>query len=370
MLNLTAYESFFDERRPFFVAGRGLFRFDVNCSQVNCNNEGLYYSRRIGRTPELAGTYGDTVPQQPTTILGAAKLLGRFPGGLIFGVLDAATQRAVGTPATPTYEPRRTTRSSACSQDLRNGNSTVGGMLTAVDRNMRSWSSPYLPPAPTSARSTSATAFSATTTRCRGRSTRAGVREAAPRSLGLQTDAVHYYQRPDAGLPLDSNRTVLAGDAEEFKFDKVGGQHLMFESAYQRRSPGFEINDIGYLRRADQTSWNTWVGVFDRRARRGTIGFQWNNNWWQYWTTAGCPSRRRTIRIAHITFKEQRVVQHRRHDVGQLGTDLRRPRRARRAGVPPGLVPLPRGSAFRETTGAPSCRCSRTTTSTAAPGRD
>src|SRR6266550_1970998 len=49
VLNLSAYESFFDERRPFFVAGRGLFRFDVNCSEVNCNGEGLYYSRRIGR---------------------------------------------------------------------------------------------------------------------------------------------------------------------------------------------------------------------------------------------------------------------------------------------------------------------------------
>ena len=66
VLNLSAYESFFDERRPFFVAGRGLFRFDVNCSAVNCNGEGLYYSRRIGRTPQLAGIYGDTVPLQPT----------------------------------------------------------------------------------------------------------------------------------------------------------------------------------------------------------------------------------------------------------------------------------------------------------------
>ncbi|MEA2706143.1 MAG: hypothetical protein QOH22_931, partial [Gemmatimonadaceae bacterium] len=60
VLNLSAYESFFDERRPFFVAGRGLFNFSVNCSAVNCNSEGLYYSRRIGRTPELAGIYGDT----------------------------------------------------------------------------------------------------------------------------------------------------------------------------------------------------------------------------------------------------------------------------------------------------------------------
>ena len=104
VLNLSAYESFFDERRPFFVAGRGLFRFDVNCSAVNCNGEGLYYSRRIGRTPELAGIYGDTVPLQPTTILGAAKLLGRFPRGLTLGVLDAATQRAA-SPGDTTFEP-------------------------------------------------------------------------------------------------------------------------------------------------------------------------------------------------------------------------------------------------------------------------
>ena len=81
VLNLTAYESFFDERRPFFVAGRGLFQFNVNCSQVNCGGEGLYYSRRIGRTPALAGVHGDTVPQDPITILGAAKLIGRFPRG-------------------------------------------------------------------------------------------------------------------------------------------------------------------------------------------------------------------------------------------------------------------------------------------------
>jgi len=103
----------------------------------------------------------------------------------------------------------------------------------------------------------------------------------------LQTDGVHGFQRPDAQLPLDSNRTVLGGDAEELHFAKVGGQHLMFESAYQRRSPGLEVNDLGYLRRADQTSWNTWVGFFDRNERFFYQRFQWNNNWWQYWTTDG-----------------------------------------------------------------------------------
>src|SRR6266403_1219170 len=52
VLNLSAFETFFTEQRPFFVAGRGLFQFDVNCSQVNCSSEGLVYSRRIGRAPE------------------------------------------------------------------------------------------------------------------------------------------------------------------------------------------------------------------------------------------------------------------------------------------------------------------------------
>src|SRR5882762_4673846 len=143
VLNLSAYESFFDERRPFFVAGRGLFRADVNCSAVNCWGESLYYSRRIGRTPQLSGIYGDTVQQQPTTILGAAKLIGRFPTGTTVGVLDAATQRA-SSPGDTTFEPRTNFAVVRATQDFRGGNSAVGGMFTAVNRSLDSWSSPYL----------------------------------------------------------------------------------------------------------------------------------------------------------------------------------------------------------------------------------
>src|SRR5205814_3299965 len=90
VLNLTAFESFFQERRPFFVQGAGIFRFDVNCSQVNCNGEGLFYSRRIGRSPHLS-FYGDAGSSTATTIYGAAKLTGRLPGGQNVGVLDAIT---------------------------------------------------------------------------------------------------------------------------------------------------------------------------------------------------------------------------------------------------------------------------------------
>src|SRR5207302_5141731 len=135
VLNLSAYESFFDERRPFFVAGRGLFRFDVNCNNVNCSSEGLYYSRRIGRTPELAGAYGDTVPLQPTTIVGAAKLIGRFPSGLTFGVLNATTQRA-SSPGDTTFEPRTNYALARVKQDFHGGNTGIGAIVTAVNRDV------------------------------------------------------------------------------------------------------------------------------------------------------------------------------------------------------------------------------------------
>ncbi|HLZ10144.1 MAG TPA: DUF5916 domain-containing protein, partial [Chloroflexota bacterium] len=318
VLNLTAYESFFDERRPFFVAGRGLFRFDVNCNNVNCSSEGLFYSRRIGRTPQLAGTYGDTVPQQPTTILGAAKLLGRFSGGVTVEALDATTERARSLGDT-TFEPTTNYSVVRAIKDSPDGTTSFGGILTAVNRRNDTWSSPYLASGSYAGALDFRHRFFNNTYEFSGSLDRSLVDGSRAAILGLQRDAVHYFQRPDAGLPLDSNRTSLAGDAEEIKFDKVGGQHLMFESAYQRRSAGFDVNDLGFLRRADQQSWSTWVGYFDRREHLFYQRFQWNNNWWQYWTTSGLPQEAAYNTNTHITFKNNLGL-HAGGTIGQLGT--------------------------------------------------
>ncbi len=319
VLNLTAYETFFDERRPFFVAGRGLFQFGVNCNNVNCSGEGLYYSRRIGRTPELASTYGDTVPQAPTTILGAAKLAGRLTNGLTLGVLDAVTGR-FATRGDTTFEPRTNYGVARLQQDLRGGNSTVGAIVTAVNRANDRWSSPYLPNNAYVGAVDFRHRFLNNTYEISGTYDQSRVQGTPNALLAVQTDAVHYYQRPDARLPLDSSRTALGGDAEEFKVDKVGGQHLLFESAYQRRSPGFEINDLGYLRRADQTSWSTWVGFFDRAERWFYTRLQWNNNWWQYWSAKdGLPLEAAYNTNVHITFKNTTGL-HFGGTLGQLGT--------------------------------------------------
>jgi len=317
VLNLSAYESFFDERRPFFVAGRGLFRLDVNCSAVNCNGENLFYSRRIGRTPELAGIYGDTVPLEPITILGAGKLIGRFPTGTTIGVLDAVTQREAN-PGDTTYDPATNFAVLRATQDFRKGNSTIGAIITSTNRRLDQWSSPYL----TSSAYAAALDFRHRLLKNRyeisGSFDQSRVQGSPAVLLNIQRSGVHNFQRPDADLPLDPNRTVLGGNAEELKFGKIEGKNLLFESAWQRRSPGFEINDLGFLRRADQVSWNTWAGFFDRRRHLFYTRFQLNNNWWQYWTTDGLPLERAYNTNTHINFKNN-WGWHMGGTIGQLG---------------------------------------------------
>src|SRR5678815_2944254 len=88
VLNLSAFESFFEERRPFFLEGTGIFQFDPNSVQ-------LFYPRRIGRSPQLAGLVQDRNAIVPgsSTILGAAKVTGRLSSGTSLGLMTALTQK-------------------------------------------------------------------------------------------------------------------------------------------------------------------------------------------------------------------------------------------------------------------------------------
>ena len=78
-MNLTAFETFFSERRPFFVEGSNLYRFALNCYiVVDCStNEGLFYSRRIGRSPALRSLTGYSDATTPTNTSIAAATNGR-----------------------------------------------------------------------------------------------------------------------------------------------------------------------------------------------------------------------------------------------------------------------------------------------------
>jgi Domain of unknown function (DUF5916)/Carbohydrate family 9 binding domain-like len=317
VLNLGAFETFFQERRPFFVEGSGIFDFSVNCNVVNCNGESLFYSRRIGRAPQLANDFGDASSPTASTILGAGKLTGRFPGGLTVGVVNAVTGREAGTQGR-TIEPTTDYSALRLQQDFRQGLSGVGVMVTGVNRALDQWTEGNL------RRDAYAAGFDV-----RHRFSQGGYRVTAKLDLShvggtteaiaaTQLSPVHYYQRPDANLTFDSTRTSLMGDAEELQFGKFSGP-VRFETSYQRRSAGFEVNDLGYLRRADQQSWSTWAQGRILKPRGPFQQGTWNVNWWQYWTTDGLPLERAANTNVHAQLNNRWWI-HAGGTVGQLGS--------------------------------------------------
>ncbi len=319
VLNLSVFETFFQERRPFFVQGAGIFRFDVNCSAVNdCGTgEGLFYSRRIGRSPQLAD-YGDASAAVATTIYGAAKLTGRLPGGQTIGVLDAVTGREVGT-LDRTMEPATNYAVVRGQQDLRGGESGIGLIVTTVHRNQdpSTWDS---------LRHSAYAGGLDFRHRFPGRKYQLSGSLDLSRVTGTpsaiavtQRDPVHYYQRPGSGVSYDPTRTSLWGDAEEIKFGKVGGGITRFETSYQRRSQGFEVNDLGFLLQADQQSWNTWFAFQSRHPSSFYHTAFWNFNWWQFWTAAGTPVERAANTNVHAQLNNLWWV-HSGVTAGQLGT--------------------------------------------------
>jgi hypothetical protein len=304
VLNLSAFETFFEERRPFFVEGAGLFDFRVNCFIViDCNSgEGLFYSRRIGRSPELADRFGDATSPASTRILGAAKVNGRLPGGLSVGMLDAVTDR-VGGVADHTIEPTTNYTVVRANQDYARGSGSVGVMLTGVNRSLDETTDPFMHRSAYSGgldarRRLGQYEFSGSLMGSRV----AGTAEAI---AATQQDATHYYQRPDDNLAFDPTRTSLSGYGTELRFAKVGGQRTVFETGYGRRSAGFEINDIGFLQRADQQTWDTWFALRFNKPNAVFQRLNWNFNWWQWWTLDGLPTDRAFNTNVHTQFSNR-----------------------------------------------------------------
>jgi hypothetical protein len=319
VLNLGAFETFFSEQRPFFVEGKGLFTFNVNCVVVvDCETgEALFYPRRIGRSPQLADTYGDESSPTSTTILGAAKVTGRLPGGFSLGVLDAVTDDVAG-PGGTTLEPTTNYAVVRGNQDYHGGDGGVGFIATAVNRSLDLASEPYL-------HRTAYTGGIDGRRRFAGRFEVSGsldfsrVAGGAAAIARTQQDPVHLYQRPDGPLVYDSTRTSLSGTNLELRFAKVGGKRLVFETAYQRRSPGFEINDIGFLLQADQQAWTTWAALTFRNPNRVFRELRWNFNNWQYWSIAGLPTERAFNTNVH-TQLNNRWWLHMGGTLGQIGS--------------------------------------------------
>ena len=284
VLNLTAFETFLQERRPFFLEGAGIFRYDLDCNNNVCS--GLFYSRRLGRSPQLAGLYGDAGTKQNTNILAATKLTGRLASGLSVGVLDAATERVTG-PLNQTVEPQTNYFVGRLKQDYNNGNSGVGLMVTATNRSLDSWSRDSLRSAGYALGLDGRHRFGGNNYEVSGYFAASQVDGTAAAIAATQRSSVHGYQRPDASLGFDSTRTSLSGYTAQVGVSKNGGDITRFWTGVKRTSPGFEINDAGFLTRADIQSYSNWFQLAYNKPTTWYRKMFVNFNQWTNWNTGG-----------------------------------------------------------------------------------
>jgi hypothetical protein len=293
VVNLSAFETFFQEKRPFFVEGSGLFGFgDFSC--YNCSNVSsmsLFYSRRIGRSPQGFVTRGDAqyvhTPEN-STILGATKVTGRTRSGLQIGLLDAVTgsgralvQDSLGNRFTEEVEPMSNYFVGRAKQSFRGGNTTVGAIATSVLRRFDS--EPLERRLPGHAEAVGVDWemwWKNRTYHLLGNFAASNTSGDSLAILRLQHSSARYFQRPDRfsggnGIfsdLLDASATSLRGYGGYLRMAKDAGV-WQWESAVNYRSPGFEVNDAAFLTRAD------YVWMLGNVLRNWTTPTRHYRNW-------------------------------------------------------------------------------------------
>ena len=264
VINLTAYETFYDEKRPFFLEGRKILTFAIE------DEDQLFYTRRIGQAPSYAPApgVGESVQNpESTTILSAVKLTGKTPDGMSVGILQSLTQKETARISSSldmreqVVEPFTSYTVARLHKDWGQGNTSLGGMVTSTRR----WiSDPALESLP-------ALGLTGGVDLTRHFANRSWLLEASgifSRVSGdreaiqaLQTNAVHYYQRPDAShLGVGPNATSMSGHGGSVRFGRSEHGRLRLLNHFHWYSPGLELNDVGYLRQADLLANQVFLG--------------------------------------------------------------------------------------------------------------
>src|SRR4051812_38896215 len=293
VVNLTAFETYFAERRPFFVEGSGTFNFGLDCNDGACT--GLFYSRRIGRSPQgtddlVSGESIYTDSPVQTTIVGAAKLTGRV-GKFSVGVLQAFTQQEdarvldAGVLSRASVEPATSYSVGRVRREFAN-QSSVGIMLTSTRRSANG-ALEFLPDSAITSGVDWDLRFK-TRYSLSGYWAGSDVNGSTLAITRLQTNSRHYFQRPGlTSETLDESRTSLTGSAGSIAISKIGGKFVRFNSNVSFKTPGFDINDLGFIRRADQRAIGNWLQIRSERPNRWLRSRSINFNQYSAWNFDG-----------------------------------------------------------------------------------
>jgi hypothetical protein len=296
VVNLTAFETFFEEKRPFFTEGSQVFTHFARSGASEYRSffypePQIFYSRRVGRTPQGRATAPFVYTPASTTILGAAKLTGRTRGGWTVGALEAVTGREYARLAddfsreiSAEIEPLTNYFVGRARREL-GSRAALGFLGTAVNRNLRT---PSLE---------SALVSQAYVGGLDGHVFLDGRRDwvlsgglagsqvsGSPAAVGrLQLASQRYYQRPDAPhVEFDPTRTSLGGWSGSASVNKNSG-NVTVNAGVWGISPGFEPNDAGFATQTDRGGAHGLVQFRKLTPSGWTRSRQiWVAKWWTF----------------------------------------------------------------------------------------
>ncbi|MFA5815394.1 MAG: DUF5916 domain-containing protein [Bacteroidales bacterium] len=269
-VNLTAFETFFAEKRPFFVEGRNILSMPLMLGDGDLANENLFYTRRVGRKPQRYPGLSDgeyaKVPEF-SRILGAAKISGRTENGWSIGLLESVTAEGkaeidlAGEKRYETVEPLTNYLIGTVRKDINEGNTVISGMITSTNRKLDEITMNDLHSGAYTAGLDFTRYFKDKTYMLMAKTYISQINGTPEAITQTQMSSARYYQRPDVThIKLDTTRTSLFGNGGTLFFGKLGNAPLQWGWFLSWKSPGVELNDVGYMRSADNILPIFWAG--------------------------------------------------------------------------------------------------------------
>ncbi|MDA3954182.1 MAG: DUF5916 domain-containing protein [Bacteroidales bacterium] len=298
-VNLSAFESYFAEKRPFFIEGRNITNFQLSNGGNSFALDNLFYSRRIGRAPQYYpdvdsdnDEYAD-IPSN-TTILGALKLTGKTKNGLSIGIIEslAAEEKAdisrQGINSEEVVEPLTNYFIVRAQKDLNNNNTIVGGMFTSTNRFIKDDHLDYLNTDAYSGGIDFTQYWKEKKYYMTVKYAMSHIQGDSTAIISQQSSSRRYYQRPDNNYTsFDSTRTSMTGHAGTIQFGKRGSNKLRWMTWVTWRSPEFETNDVGFLHHSDAIFQVFWAGYRWTEPFSIFRNMQLNFNQWSGWDFGG-----------------------------------------------------------------------------------
>ena len=254
-INLSAFETFYNEKRPFFLEGKNIF------NMIGESEFSMFYPRRIGSPPVWKpdmeyGQYS-SVPQQ-TNIISAVKISGKNKNGLSVGALNSITAKENANIMQNEHEYKMTVQPLTSysvvrvQQDINKGNTIIGGMLTSINRSLKDDHLLFLSRNEYTGAVDFAQYFRNREYYATGNILYSYVEGSQDAITALQRSPVHYYQLEGAShLSVDSLRTSLQGNSGTVILGRGGENKIVTEHRLTWVSPGFDPNGLGYLQNSD-----------------------------------------------------------------------------------------------------------------------